>query len=373
MNRRPPQPRRGFTLAETLVSLAIMGVLFIALGSTVMVATTAMPDAKSPLNAMRETSSALDVLTRDLTVSSTIMSASATHIEIQMPVLAADETGKRVRYEWSGTPGHPLTRQVDGGDVVTLVGDVRAFALNYTTRDVTEEVENETVTRSGEMLFAIGEAWPALILPNARTFEVGTVRWFSQRFVIDQVSLPANTTRVGFTRVELTVRRQSGAGPLYVSINKPSAPGSRIPLLTPIGSPSATIRDDLPGAYTPFTFILPADVHTDDSDLAFMIVLTGAADAAADIRYQYSVLGPADSKVVKMTTDGGASWTPAAAAENQNDAIFAVHGWYETTDFAKEDQTTRYLRRVQVHLRAGAESLTRIDTSIAIFNEPVLP
>lgn len=363
---------RGFTLVEMMISLSITSLLFVAMGSTVLVAARAMPEPRGPLTAMHASSSALDVLSRDLALAGTILEASATHIEVKMPDLDADNVGDIIRYEWSGTAGDPLTRRVGAGAPVTLVEDVRAFSLSYATRDETRVWDEDQTTRSGEMLLAYFTSFPALALPSNQVQNVDTSRWLAQRFVIDQVALPANTTAVGFTRVELTVRRAAGGGAFEVSMHRPVSSGSSDPASSSLGSVLSRPWSSMPSTFTPTTFTFAEDVRYEGRGTLFFIVTKGTAANSADVRYFNATLASISETYARLTSDGGATWTPTLSMHT-NCAPFAIYGYYETTETVNMSETKRYVRRIGVQLRAGEFERTRLDTSVAVMNEPELP
>lgn len=364
--------RGGFTLIETMVSLAIMSVLFVAMGSTVMVAARAMPDAGGPLTAMHSSSTALDVLTRDLALATEITEAGSRVIELKLPDIDADNLGPTVRYEWSGVAGASLTRRVNSGSPIEIARDVHEFVLTYATHDVTTVKSESTTTRSSERLFATFSSFPALSLPSARTCDVGNTKWFAQRFVIDQTAIPADATAVGFTRVELTVRRQTGGGDVMVAIHPPASPGSSNPGLTPVGAALSAPWASLPSSFASTIFTLPEDTQIAGNGTLYHIVVSATAAASADVRWFSTALGNAGDHYYRVTTDSGASWSPTSGLTT-NSSPFAVYGYFETTTTADVSSTDSYLRRVNVRLRSGGDSRTQLDTSVAVLNEPEMP
>ena len=48
-----------------------------------------------------------------------------------------DGTAERIRYEWSGVPGAPLLKTVNGGTPVALVDSVQDFQISVTTASET--------------------------------------------------------------------------------------------------------------------------------------------------------------------------------------------------------------------------------------------
>src|SRR4030042_90434 len=68
--------RRGFTLVELTVSIAITSVLMLAMGSAMLVASRAVPDARSPAGATVYAPQAVEQLVTELQYATSIASRS---------------------------------------------------------------------------------------------------------------------------------------------------------------------------------------------------------------------------------------------------------------------------------------------------------
>jgi len=121
----------GVTLIELLVSIAITTVLMLAIGTCLLIATQAMPNANGPANQIIVTSEVAKQLATELQHAVSINSRSATMIEFTVADRDADEVPEVIRYEWSGTPGDPLTRRYNGGSVIEVLDSVQEFNLSY--------------------------------------------------------------------------------------------------------------------------------------------------------------------------------------------------------------------------------------------------
>lgn len=131
---RSPSRNRGFTLIELVISLAIFSVLVTGLGSAMMIAARAMPDPNSPYSLTHDTHRIATDIAAELTYAVAITKSLTNEIEFTVNRNGASTT---IHYVWSGTPGDPLQRQVDGGALTNVLDAVQAFALEYQTRPVT--------------------------------------------------------------------------------------------------------------------------------------------------------------------------------------------------------------------------------------------
>lgn len=65
---------------------------------------------------------------------------TATSATFTVPDRNGDGRPETLRYAWSGTPGAPLTLQMNGGTIQNLATNVQQFQLTYRTRLVAAPV-----------------------------------------------------------------------------------------------------------------------------------------------------------------------------------------------------------------------------------------
>lgn len=166
--------RRGFTLVELVVSLGIVGVLSMAMGSTIILSMRAMPTAGGGLETRAATGRALQIIGTDIRLASAVSMPNVRTLTLTVPDRTGDANAETITYEWEGTPGDPLTRQFNA-DVSTLiasVGDLKFAAVTEATIDAegrasspADRIRVTLVTSSAEAVDATGE----FRLLNART------------------------------------------------------------------------------------------------------------------------------------------------------------------------------------------------------------
>ena len=152
-----PRPRRGrrawgFTLMEAVVSVGVTSTL---MGGMISVMSIASRASYNNTEASENTYQARDVvsqITTDLSLAESFTERTSTTAAFKVPDRDGDGLSESVRYAWSGGAGGTLTRQYNGGPVVTIAEDVHHFNLGYITKVVqpaaadTGDAEAEEVT-----------------------------------------------------------------------------------------------------------------------------------------------------------------------------------------------------------------------------------
>ena len=124
--------RRAFTLAELTASMGIMVILMGAMTSTILVASRAIPDVEDPKVKRLAAMDVVDQMAGELFYATSITEETETAVTFTVADRGHGAAGpETIRYGWSGTPGDPLTRQYNGGTVVTVCEDVQLFRLSY--------------------------------------------------------------------------------------------------------------------------------------------------------------------------------------------------------------------------------------------------
>lgn len=134
MTRRP-----AYTLLELMVALGSASVLMVGLSSALFIAAQGL-DLDQGASASRGRADAVvGRMLADARAATRYRSVAPTAIEFDVADRTGDGAADRLRYEWNGVVGGPLTRTLNGGSPVTLLRDVRALTFGSTTRVVTAQ------------------------------------------------------------------------------------------------------------------------------------------------------------------------------------------------------------------------------------------
>jgi type II secretory pathway pseudopilin PulG len=348
--------RGGFTLAELVVSLGVMTILLGAMGSALFIATQALPDGNSTLEAVARGGSALDQIASELHTAVGVSSATSTAIEFSVPDRDGGGTPETIRYAWSGTPGDALTRQYNGGDASDFVPNVHDFELAY--RFVTTSEERTVDTESSEGLlshhYAEWNLYDVTVMPGQEpgqffhpTFPEEATAWSVTRFKI-----MASQSGSIFDGVASVLLLQAGAD------GKPS--GGVLQEFT-------MLEKDLEQNPTWREFsVTNASGLSPDAGLILWVRYDGGSGYACEIRHQSGV-DPREDSFGVGTFDGGSSWHIFP-----NDWML-YYVWGTVTAPSKQVVDINFLAAANIALQPHAQACSRIETEVNVLNEPEVP
>lgn len=141
--------RSGFTVAELMVSMAVMVILMGGTTSALMLATRALPTGQSQPERIAEIVAVLDQMALDLRYAKSLVSDRPSQVTVTVADRNHGPAGDEViRYGWAESDGDPLMYTYNGAAGRQLLSDVREFKVKV--RDGTENGS------SGERDFVIG-------------------------------------------------------------------------------------------------------------------------------------------------------------------------------------------------------------------------
>ena len=114
--------QRGFTLAELLIVIAILGLMLAGLLTVQMQGQTSYLIGAHRVEVQQNTRVALDLIIRELR-----SAQSVTAIPSASSITFVDENGVTVQYALSGT----MINRTTGGVTTPLIGGAQAFILTY--------------------------------------------------------------------------------------------------------------------------------------------------------------------------------------------------------------------------------------------------
>jgi prepilin-type N-terminal cleavage/methylation domain-containing protein len=122
---------RAFTLIEVLLSTMITGIIMLAIVSAMRVCGSGLVEAAVVSNTASQTDRAIQMITQDLSVATSITESTATAVTMVVPSRDGDAQPETIRYVWGGTAGNTLTRAYNGGTPATVASNVYQFQLTY--------------------------------------------------------------------------------------------------------------------------------------------------------------------------------------------------------------------------------------------------
>ncbi|MEO1236933.1 MAG: type II secretion system protein [Planctomycetota bacterium] len=344
---RPPgralglRDRRGFTLAEMVVSLAVMGVLLVGMTSAVVLASKALPANRGAASATTEAARGLHQFRDELRAATELLNCAATSVTINLPDRDGDGRPQVITYAWSGSPGDPLTRTEDGGTPHDLIGAVEAFSLTFMTT-ASETVFPGLADWSSEVLLSSHEA-----AASGANFRVKSDEWPGTRLS----HTPAGGGAWRLTRFLFYGRDAGGATGQNRIEMKRWDDGEARPQGAPLDQAiveESTLGSSFDWQEAVFTGLVE---WSSGEEVALVVKAATGEDSA---RLKYSTADDAPS-VMFSTTDSGGTWSAGADGDE------LLHYLYGQEQVVGDDWT--YTRtRVEsvgvelVHADAGAVS-----------------
>lgn len=374
--RRPPMLRvrrhhvRGATLLELTITVGVMAILIGAMASAVLVASRAAPPADDPIVAALTAGGELDTIAEDLRYATTFSVMQPSAVQFTVPDRTQDGGPEDIRYEWSGTPGDPLRRQVNGGTWLVVIPSVGELSFRYNTKSVSTTSTVKTTTTSSELQFSYFNGWSG-VSPSYNSIAVGPTTYGAEYFVIDQVAFPVDAHNVKITRVQLVFQKTLMPGALSVGIHPVAAVGSPVPAANPLGTAATVSYLSLPASFAWVDITMPSNVVIPDTSVGYAIVVKGSLLNTAYWRILSSSSAPPDDPPTALwTTDDGASWSPSQSYQHRNDFPFYVYGTYDSETTQNVTTSIHSLRSVGITLRAAGSTGPPVATAVQIYSQP---
>lgn len=356
-NRRPRDPRysTGVSLVEVVVSMAIMSVLISAMGSAVFLATKALPDPDSPTFIILDTGQVANDIAQELRYAVTFSQRLPNTVQFTVADRDSDLIPETILYQWSGTPGDPLTRQYNGGTVVNVIDSVSQFSLTYNLRSVVDTTAQPPLIESAEQVFIqqdssnIGDAGTHFISGSGSSAEY---------FLL---TLPADAVSWKITRTQFYGKQHGAANrTLQVSV-RPAAAG---------GEPSGTVVDEV---------LIPETAMTVEGWHEAVFADAGGLDPAAGCFIAFMHQGGGGNSFMLQLGNTGPAYPNTTYYENNwtevtgEDVWLWVWGTVSTPDPSWVPPTIDVLQTVTIDLQAGTDPGTAIELETAVLNQPVVP
>jgi len=331
-----------------VVSLSVLSIVFLAMGSVMMVAAKAIPDPEDASHLLAGGAEALEQLATELQVATSVSVATDKGIAFTVPDRDNDGVDETISYIWDGAEGTPLCRRYSGGRWVAGLPQINGFELSYVTREVTEP--GDPVTSAEVEL----ESHPSAV--KNKDFQITDQRWTG--LCIVPLNLPSNALSWSVTRVVFMARRTS-ADPLdQFEVQLRPEGATHLPEGPVLESHSINTEDLINGyswVTVPFNNvrgIAPTDF--------LCLVIRSDTPSPCMVRYDNKSGGG------RIETDNaGGEWILSPG----HSMLFYAYGTYTTPG---ADTTTDQLRSVRMVLTPGGPT-TRARSTVTALNRPTMP
>ena len=352
-NRR--RVRRGFTLVELIAAMSVMAILMVGMGSTMIIATNAIPDGQSPVAIATESRNVLDRLTEDLLYATSITEKAAKALTFTVADRGHGAAGpETIRYAWSGTSGDPLTLEYNGASAVNLIDEVQDFTLSYAVKS-DEAGEIPLVEGAAESLFAHSGS----NLPAGQFYVLGRDYIESQYFV---PQLPADATSWSITSVTFIGLKAGGTNNSNLSVQVRSAVDSGSPPLhpdAPIIDQVTVLESNLTGSWQQVLFSNATGLDpTRGYHIAF--VANGSS-----MNVQVSTVSSPIPEARTFEWDPGSGWSEVGRS-----LWLSVVGKVSVPDPGGAPPGNTLLASIKIGLQVGMSSSTRTQTEVQVLNTP---
>lgn len=342
--------QRGLTLIELTVSLVIMVIVLGAITSAVVIASHAIPDGTGPLEAGVRGSEAANQIARELCYAISFEERSSTAVAFTIADRYGTKANDTVRYAWSGTAGDPLTRQYNGGKVITFLDNVSEFDLAYDLQEVTEQSPGPGVEGAETELMgydSVSDLQEAHIHDNL---------WWAEYF---KPTLPSDAVSWTVTRVQFQAKRDSNDGTTtLIQLRLPAADITPSATVVDVASMAQLSLTDsfqwVERSFTSATGLSP--------DVGLCLTFITDDNKSCQLRYQDNNVSLPNTGFMQGTPDWQSPATDQAL-------LFHVYGTVSTPG-SPVDVTRQYVTGVRLTLRVGGSSEARIHTGTGVLNAP---
>jgi hypothetical protein len=215
LNRRA----RGFSLMEAIVSIGVTTTLMGGMVSVMSIASRASYNNIAASEHVYQARDVISDITTDLGLAQSFTERTSTTVAFKVPDRDGDGIAESIKYTWSGGSGGTLTRQYNGGTVVTIAEDVQHFNLDYITKVVaaatpeTSEEEDTTIAALGDTILRKGRNYDKKCYGGATTM---VVRGNDDRTGLVGFSLSGVNFTVGVAKLRLYVTSAQGHSKLSI-------------------------------------------------------------------------------------------------------------------------------------------------------------
>ena len=345
--------RPALTIAELVVSMAVMGVLLMGLASAMLIASHALPHNSTALQTSIDSAAVVNQICDELSTALWVMEHTPSKLTFTVADRDGDNVPERISYEWAGSLGDPLVRTYNGSAPVALIEDTREFVLDYSTFSVSEKYPGPPVESAEQEL--VTHSWPEA---SWGEFDVSRDDWIGQHLTPSLAS-DALSWRITYIQFRAAVEGKP-ASDLAVQVRRADANGKpQDEVVSEQIIPESSLPD--PHDWVSASFDDASGLSPSQGACLVFANASGKGDAGS-ISYDDNAGSGA-----MVTSNGGDSWYYST----NDELVYYVYGTVLTPS-PDQAVTRTYLSDVHIRLRAGADTAATITAGTPLLNQPEL-
>lgn len=342
---------RGFSLIELVASMAVLAVLMAAVGSTVLLASRAVPGEDAAVVHVTAAARVLEQISAELETAIEVKTVDIADLVFTVADRDGDGQDETVRYRWAG-PGEPLTRRFGDGAEVTMLDAVQTFEVAAEVRTVTDDTDAPLI--EGEEVEVLSRT--SLSHGTGAKVSIDTGIRVAEAILPDLPDASAwKPTRLAFVLDPV----KSTRGVLNIAVRPPSLSGSPDDSIA-YDTVAVNESDLTAGNWHMVAVNVSEPLPTDQNLFACLEFVSGAVAAEA--------WTGTTSTVDSYRDTGTGNWTAINAG-------LWIYAWGVplVPDPAWEGVSVSVLERVALTLDAGGTDRTTVKTAVGLLNQPGAP
>ncbi len=355
--------RRGVTLIELVVSMSIASLVLLGIGSSMVLASRALPSSSNKLSQSIASYKILEKMSNEISVAQSFTLASLNAIEFTVADRDANAVAETIRYEWSGVLGDPLTRKYNLLPAVTVLENVNRFEMAF---DIDAAGGAGGGAGTTDRPFTLFSSIDIDAGATEFSYNITDTTWLSQYVVPDPAILPANTTKWKLDQVVFR-GKNSGKKKGITNVELRNDSGNGRPNTTAIESVQL-LESSLGKNWTAATidYTLSPWLNPDQGICVTLTPVIGSDPVTSVILYQQPSVARTNVKLF-TSNDAGGAWVQVLSTTLTG---FYVYGTARINNNAGLPPATNKLNTVTIELQIdGGTNMTHA-TSTNVLNHP---
>jgi hypothetical protein len=341
--------RTGHSLMELIAAMISSAVLLAGLGSVMLIGRQ-VAYTPSAATVRTETSEVASRLTDELQYATLLLGQSPQSLEFVIADRDGDGRAERIRYAWSGTPGDPLVKTVNGGTPKNILEAIEEFQAAYVLKPETMTLNTTSDSAEAPLFSHDG-------VDDDTDRDIENANYVAQHiFPTLFSSRPANAICWNATKIAFYCDQADEDATLYVQMRSTGAPSASptSEVLGQVAIPGSSVNNGWNTAE------FPSPIRGLALHRPVAATWLGTGGRAAKM-----VCSDAGMGGVFQSQNAGASWSLLTSSS----MFYRIYGTY-TVPGLSHGIVRNYVSHVQLVLQSGDQSHARVDTSVPLVNRP---